>query len=384
MNNMRTLVFVTGTTVRDCDLSSDHRPTAKVTDEASQRDLLEFCATYGPYVANDPASVLVYLRGATFLAGVWLAAYEEKGYRPKVYVYPETAGRELDAFLDGYRRAKGEDSAIPRLFGGDLNHPSLRTKRIATGRNTILTRIDEESYEDLVALGVAGARVAVEVLSNDRVDYQRFASDVAASLPAPMWVRDGREAVATLWAAGGTPSLQAPHATSFGDNRTSESDWMPPAYGRAACGVYLHEDANRLSYEEDTHLLNHPRHAHRAPGIRWPAAPPRLFIGVTHTLSARRKVFPFRWDAGIYVYLNKQDDAIEVDTKENRDRIYDLEAEFFSSFPGRPFMSLKQQEIGIDAGSSLAARYMVALQEVFGVDKAASAKRARRIIWGLK
>ncbi len=382
---MRTVILATGTTVREFRLGPDHKlangaAIVSHLEPETKEHLESFCRTFGPMVPNDPACVLVFLRGATFLLGSWLA---NQSLDAKVYAYPEDADIELEAFVDGYRQTKG-DLSLPRLFGGNLDHPCLTGKNEPSARYKILTKIDEESYEDLVALAVAGARVAVEVLSPERVDMKRLASDIAASLPCPSWTRDGRDTIASLWACGQRPMLQAHHFVSDGSYQSPyQADFIPTAVSRAANGIYLHEDVDHLTHEEDHHLLSQSRFLNRTLGLKWPAAP-RLFIGVTQSLSSRRKVFPFRWDAGIYLYMNRQDDAIEVDTLENRQRVEELELEYSATFPGRSFMSLKQQEVGIESGSALASRYMLALREVFGVDKAASVKRARRILWGLK
>jgi hypothetical protein len=386
---MRTLIMTTGTTVHEMRLDSEHRPVSPALnglEKETREELFQLCKECGPFVPHDPNCVMVVLRGATFLLGVWVAQHDNM----KCYVFPSPAKNDFRgnfdfmAFIDGFRMAKGTQEN-PRLFFGPLDAACLsKPIRTAKPRDMILSRIDEESYEDLVALGAAGSRVAVEILSPDRVQLDKLVSDIASSLPAPQWNRDGRDSQAALWAAGEIPEGTANWFISDGEYQAPyQSDWEPPALARAAHGVYLHEEVDQMTEEEDHHLLNQSRYANRSLGLKWPAAP-RLFIGVTQSLAARRKVYPFRWDSGVYLYLNKQDDAIEIDTKDTRSRVEALELEYASNVPGRAFMSLKQQEIGIEAGSALAARYMLVLREVFGIDKASSMKRARRILWGLK
>ena len=386
---MRTLLMTTGTDVHEYTLDQNNRLGANTLQSSTRRWVEDFCREFGPKVPDG--GTLVLLRGATFLLGVRVGMKNQQDVC-KPYVYPTAeknnfrANSDFRAFVEGYRSVIGPN-ASPFGETADANwvvEPSAAPKK---ARDLILTRIDEESYEDLVALGVAGARVAIEILSPQRVDLQRLASDLAASLPGPTWNRDGRASMATLW-SWGEPAYNwqatAPYFVSDGSFQAPfQADWDPPAVGRAAHGIYVHEDIDAMTEEEDAHLLHQSRYQNRALNLKWPACP-RLFLGVTQSLASRRKVFPFRWDAGVYVYLNKEEDTIEVDAADNRRAVESLETEMAANFPGRPFMSLRQQELGVEGGSALAARYMLALREIFGVDKAASVKRARRILWGLK
>ena len=387
---MRTLLMAVGTDVHEYTLDQNNRLGAVTLQSSTRRWVEDFCRDFGPKVPDG--GVLVLLRGAAFLLGVRMGQKNQQD-ACKAYVYPVAekndfrANSDFRAFVEGYRSQLGPNAAPLIGNSAETSWVVETSPTPKKPRDTLLTRIDEESYEDLVALGVAGARVAVEILAPGRVDLQRFANDLAASLPGPTWNRDGRASMATLW-SWGEPAHNwagsAPYFVSDGSFQAPfQADWDPPAVGRASHGIYVHADIDAMTEEEDNHLLHQNRYQNRALNLKWPACP-RLFIGATQSLASRRKVFPFRWDAGVYVYLNREEDAIEIDAASNRQAIESLEAEMAANFPGRSFMSLKQQELGVEGGSALAARYMLALREVFGLDKAASAKRARRVLWGLK